>query len=553
MSRKSVKDRQRYISKDPEKRKSQLSNLTERFRKSKKRTAFLTDPRNRNILYFLEHYYRLEDNEPIRLEDWQKDDILNKVWPPGKVRQYEIIILGMPKKSGKSTLSSGLALHALFFPELEVASPEIYIIATTEPQARIIYSKVCRAIKRSPEMRKSAKVYKDRIETPFNEGILRVLSSDVDSSEGLNPSAVFCDEASLAKWELWASLLSGMTARKRPFGCITTTAGYDTSSPFFKMFERAEKGEEPDTFYYWQNEYKASWVRNSWLEKQKKRLTSQLWERYHCNKWSNLEESFISLESWDLCVHPAHRQYSPDKSVQLVCGVDLGIKRDSSAAVALTRDSQGIKLIHHRIFDPPRRGKLRLSRVEDYIKWLSENFNLRAVIYDPWQFERMSETLRELHIRTIPFDQTVANLTAMSTKLSEIVENREIILYSDKKMRSHIEFCTGKATERGLRIIKKKSGKPIDAVIALGMGLMEIHRIYSTSRPGTLVGPARYKNSVSVEIGKPSFGSPGSGIAQPIGSRYEDPTTPREKSRFARQPKDRPLKVDYDEPDSPGV
>ena len=58
----------------------------------------------------------LEDGKPIQVEDWQHDNIIEPVFytlDDNGLRRYNLSLSGMPKKNGKSTLSSLVACYML--------------------------------------------------------------------------------------------------------------------------------------------------------------------------------------------------------------------------------------------------------------------------------------------------------------------------------------------------------------------------------------------------------------------------------------------------------
>ena len=519
---------------------------------------------------FLEQHYYIPDSKdpkdrkakpapgPVILDGWQKKEIFEPLFeidPATGLRCYNLAILSTPKKNGKSSMAAMIALYFLCHDE---PHGEIILCANSRDQsAWVVFNKLSRAILMHPDMRKFIKVRDDSIENTLNHTIVRIIAPNWRTASGSNPTLVIFDELwafdTTTARQFWVELTTTPT-RQQPLTVVASYAGYDEDSLLHELYTNGEEKTDPKMFYFWIHRNIASWITRDYLRTQRKRLRVNEYLRLHENRWVSFEESFIKLDDWDSCIHPAHRPLIPSKSIQLILGVDIGYRKDTSAVVGLCRLRQGIALAVHRIWKPPRLGKLDLLQVEDYIRLLARQYQVRYVVYDPYQFVRSAQALEREYIKMSEFKQTPENLIRMSTQLYEAIQAREIILYKDKELRKHCEFCLAKINERGIRISKKKSSRPIDAIIALAMAFTKIDSIYSATGGNLpLIGPARYKNGIGVDIGKPSFGSPGSGIAQPVGSRYEDPTTPRKKSRFDRPARDRPVKIDYDEPDSPGV
>ncbi|GAI10513.1 unnamed protein product, partial [marine sediment metagenome] len=133
------RSKESYTSVDPGKRQKQLDNLNRTKTASAGKTPFLKDARNKDLRYFLENHYILESGKLIILEPWQIENLID----PISTGENEIFIFGMPKKSGKSTISAGLGIFSLFFSQ--AISPEVYSLATSKDQARIIFDKARKA------------------------------------------------------------------------------------------------------------------------------------------------------------------------------------------------------------------------------------------------------------------------------------------------------------------------------------------------------------------------------------------------------------------------
>lgn len=63
---------------------------------------------------YIEDNFILETGKPIRFEPWQKEKVLEPVvtLENGK-RPYDTYLIGLPKKNGKSTMASAIAIYGL--------------------------------------------------------------------------------------------------------------------------------------------------------------------------------------------------------------------------------------------------------------------------------------------------------------------------------------------------------------------------------------------------------------------------------------------------------
>lgn len=115
---------------------------------------------------------------------------------------------------------------------------EVYIGATKNLQAKIIYNEVVAMLRRSPEYFKGkwAESY-SIIQHPKSDSILRALSKDDGKTgDGLNPSCGLIDEYHAhATDEIMEVIKTGMIARKQPLLFIITTAGSNFGGPCYRV------------------------------------------------------------------------------------------------------------------------------------------------------------------------------------------------------------------------------------------------------------------------------------------------------------------------------
>lgn len=560
-----------YKSKDPIKRARQLLNLAKRntqrnIIKSKKSpekigrewtSNFYT---TRPIAFIEEHCYipdAIGVNGKVgpglvKLAKWQKKvirDLLQKD-PKTGLRRYNMGLISTPKKNGKT--STAVFIITWFLAHDEPMGEIILASNSKEQSSWVIFNKLTKNILLHPSMSRKLKMRDDSIENKLTGTVIRTAAPNYKTISGANPSLTVYDELwayDTAAHRAFFDELTLVPTRKQPMILIVSYAGMDTQSLLYDLFVKGKENSDPKMYFFWTELNVSPWVSREYLRDQRRRLKPNVYARLHCNEWVSFQESFIDLFDWDACISEAHGPMPPSKSTPIVVGVDLGVSKATSAVVALTRIRYGnggnkIAQARHRIWTPKFGRKLKLELVEDYIKKLAKDYTVKAVVFDPWQMISISQNLQKLYINMVEYPQVPNNLIAMSTKLYEVIQNRGIVLYKDKEMRSHAEFCLARTTERGVSISKSKSGRPIDAVIALALALTEIDRIYSvsSSHPGIRVGA-----SLSGRYNEFFPNNRGQNIPQPVGSRYEDPNLPRRLSKFDRPSRDRPVKIDYDE------
>ena len=136
-------------------------------------------------------------NRPFKLLPWQYDRLIKPFFGTLNeegLRQYKTAYLEIGKKNGKSMISAAISLYMLIADE--EGAPEVYIAAADVNQASIIYDMAAKMVTNSPFLSQHIQRvdYQKTLRCAANDGLLKVLSSDVKSRHGLSPSAIVVDE-----------------------------------------------------------------------------------------------------------------------------------------------------------------------------------------------------------------------------------------------------------------------------------------------------------------------------------------------------------------------
>ena len=156
----------------------------------------------------------------------------------------------------------------------------------------------------------------------------------------------------------------------------------------------------------------------------------------------------------------------------LYIGVDIGIKRDTSAVTAIypDYDDSYFGLWGHRIFLPPVN---MVKDVEPCLFNLLENQRVAAVMFDPYQMATTQQKLEEAGFgsKLIEVNQSTEMRLAANILHSHMTEG-SFMLYKDSELRAHFSWCHAEHGERGWHIKKKRQTQPIDGVVSIAMALM---------------------------------------------------------------------------------
>jgi hypothetical protein len=220
---------------------------------------------------------------------------------------------------------------------------------------------------------------------------------------------------------------------------------------------------------YWTNRAVAPWQTQEWLDQMRLSLRANQYLRMIENRFVSTESTFVEMDWWDDCVNEELRPVLSDRSISAWLGVDASVKRDSTAIVACTWDTEAkrARLLWHRIFQPSKTDPLDFeATIERTLLECRERFDVREVRYDPYQMAAVAQRLIGAGLPMIEFPQSVPNLTAASTNLYEIITGRNLAAYPDEDIRLAISRSVAIETSRGWRIAKEKISHKIVAALA---------------------------------------------------------------------------------------
>ena len=170
--------------------------------------------------------------EALRMRPWQVE-LLKHLYARdengGLVHQRAL--LGLPRKNGKSALSSAaIGLYSLLAEGIN--GGEVIAVAAEKEQARIVFGEAKRMIESQPELAEMCVIYKDSIFVPATNSVFKVVSAEAYSKEGLNPSRVIMDELHAHKTrDLWDVFSLAMGNRGKIAQLVAiTTAGVKSDS-----------------------------------------------------------------------------------------------------------------------------------------------------------------------------------------------------------------------------------------------------------------------------------------------------------------------------------
>lgn len=441
---------------------------------SKQITPEMEELYSKDIAAFLENEYYLENGELIKLEPWQKR-ILTSVFKRRKYtkseRQYQLVLLMLPKKNGKTSILAGLALWALFFDKDNESPLEVYCLAADKDQAAILYRKVTRALEQNSALFSRVYITRNKIERIDKKGFLELLSADAPSAHGKNASFCAWDELhALPDDRLWSAMTFSPT-RKNPMQFCISYAGHSMDSLLYKLYEMGKEGKNKRMYFKHSSKQLASWVSDDYLEQQRKLLHPSIFAQMHEARFVSDAGNFLDSADVDAAVD---KEWVPQSKLDpqyfYITGVDLGIKNDRTVITTVHYDFESQKVVVDEVqaFQGSREQPLALKVVEDYLADVWERY--RSNFYaDPWQAYSLIQTIKDLGIPIEEHSFAGSGATRIASNLFFLFKNKRITLFEhNQDMIAELKTVIAVPSAGGIKT-DHVSGKHNDYTTALAL------------------------------------------------------------------------------------
>jgi len=432
--------------------------------------------------------------QPIVLRPWQKE-LLNHIFAvrdDGRFK-HRTALVGMPRKSGKSALSSGIALWSLFLGE---NGGEVYSCAADRDQARIVFGDAKKMIEAEPELMSQAKLYRDAIEIPSTGSVYRVLSSEAFTKEGLSPTLVVYDELHAApNRELFDVMTLGMGARREPLLLAITTAGVKTDNTgqdsvaysLYQYGQKVARGEvdDPSFFMSWWEAPGESNHRDPevWklanpafgdlnsiedFESAVKRTPEAEFRTKRTNAWVSSQTAWLPNNAWESRLI----KKEIDKDVPVILGFDGSFSGDASVIVGVTiEEVPHVFLVEAWEKQPEDTDDWRVDslEVENSIIEACSRMNVKEIACDPFRWQRTMQVLQDAGLPIVEWPSTSASrMIPACSKFYDAVVSEKLTNDGNPLLTRHISNAVVKVDRLGPRIVKEHRGSPrkIDGAVA---------------------------------------------------------------------------------------
>jgi phage terminase large subunit-like protein len=386
----------------------------------------------------LRHYQGEWAGKPLLLMAWQVRIVRELFgWKrTDGTRLYRTTYVEAPRKSGKSTFATAIALYLAYADD--EAAPQVLFAAFDRDQADVCYSIARRMVEAEPRLREATVIYnaQRKMELLDNAGgYLRSLSSEYAKQYGLNIHGLVFDELMTQRTRtLWDALTTAQGSRRQPLTFCITSAGFERESVCFEQHEHVRaiaEGDARDPYFLgviygapmdadWTDE--AVWQQanpslgeTTTLAYYRERFTrakdmtteQNAFRTLLLSQWVGQAERFLDMEAWDAS---GSASAPPSKRVAFG-GLDLSATTDLTAFVVVA-ERDGALDVHPHIFIPED-GLLERERRDrvPYTTWAREGFIMATpgpVIDYGFVRQTILQAASEFDLRDVSYDRHFA-------------------------------------------------------------------------------------------------------------------------------------------------
>jgi phage terminase large subunit-like protein len=441
------------------------------------------------------------------------------------IRWVTDVILFVPRKSGKTTLASIIALYELLFGE---AGPEVFTLATNREQASICFDS-SKAIMESmiPELQSRFIPFRSELKKAGDStSTYRALSRENrKTGDGKNPSCAMIDEAAqITERGSIEVLHSGMAARKNPLRMYLTTASFTKETKFYEdlnHFRAVLRGAAEDTFRWFGLLYSVDpgdewsdpsvWgkanpmlgvsvtteaIQHMADEAKSKPASLNEFLCKQLNIYVSSNAAWVDRRYWDESIAPM----PTDKPEATFIGFDLAHSRDLNAVVTLHRYGEEDLYAKFKFFLPEESIDLvpnhyksifqqavasgilhltpgnvtDLNEIESYIRQESELYEVKEIGYDPYNAAALVANLFSYGLPVKKVGQGMAVLSNPSKTAEQLILKKAIKHDGNPFVGWQLGNCEVYTDVNGNVKVRKNEADPsakVDGIIAMIMAL----------------------------------------------------------------------------------
>lgn len=469
----------------------------------------------------LKHYKGEFAGQPIVWEPWQLfclANIFGLKLRSTKRRKYTYADVYVPRKNGKTTFAAVIALYMLILDEESAA--EVYAAAVDKAQAKICFDASAELVKGLEGLDGYVRVFrKGSIVVEDTASAYKPLSKDTKNKDGLNIHCGICDERHAWKTnEIYEVLKTGIGARSQPLIFSISTAGTDTSYPYFRdleflrqvMLGIKEKDNhfimlyEPDEGDRWDDP--ATWAKinpnygvslgKKYMEdecqeaRDKGGSTLAAFQTKNLNMWVDAPEVWIPDD--EVAANNSSFDESKLNGEECYVGIDLSSKTDLTATAFFFPKFNVAKFLftlpESKIVDKGVENDVvdyRLWREQGWIticpgKVLDEDwyltqllnelgkYNIKCIAYDPWGMWDLKNKFGKYESKLMEYQQSIRYMSVPTKDVEARVLRHELNFLGTPVIRWMFRnVVIYRDPNANIKLDKARSRNKIDGVVAL--------------------------------------------------------------------------------------
>ena len=440
-----------------------------------------------------------------------------------KERRYQEAYLQVAKKNAKTTVWAAVMVYLLFGEKFQ---DEIIFAAASKDQAKLAFEAAKFMVLKEPRLKAISTITRDAIINQRTGGGMKVIASDADFADGMNPSAAIVDELHRhKKRDLYDVITASGATRESPLVINITTAGAGQDGIGWELYQRSKRVasgivKEASLFV---DIYEAKDLENpfsiesledanpgidvivkrEFLLKQAKiaKNTPSFYNQYvrfHLNRWTSSHNEWVEDILYQKC-----NKGVLDKSILLnhLCytGTDLASNRDLSSTALFFPAEEGSN--KHKVimkyWCPDAQVGTRSTDHIDYSSWvkmgyitpcggnaqdhdvivkdikeISELYDVQLSGFDKAKSIGVVPKLIEEGMEFEPISQSTLGLSEPMKYLEKLILDGDIEFYGDPVLRWQFNNVMVKIdANENIYPNKEKSKDKIDGVVALIMAI----------------------------------------------------------------------------------
>lgn len=461
----------------------------------------------------------------IAPRSWQREAIRHIFarHPVTGRRLHRLAIYSTPRKNGKTSIGAPIGLGQLTCGDV---GGQVILAANDKDQARILFRHAKEMVTLDPELSEEIKPYRDALEHLPTGSVLRAISAEAYTKEGLSPTLVLYDELHGAPTrDLFDVLQLAMGARIDPLMLILSTAGVmstrtEDESILYQLYQHGLsviRGEVEDPTFamvWWGADEaddhldEAVWAKaNPGLGdildiedlRSKVRITPEAeFRTKRLNIFTPVADFWIPAGAWEKCQEGEPDERDPwhdlNPKLPVAVGIDVAIVHDASAVVVAQRSGDTVT-VRGRYWMNPHPPDTRahadwrmpLDEITEVLRYLRKRFPASAArvdgmpvpgpayVYDRYGLASTELTLEaERGYALIPIAQQGGWMVEASRRFYEAVLDGRIAHDGDPTLTAHLRNVVPRqVAESGWRLEKASRTKKIDAAVAAVMAVSQ--------------------------------------------------------------------------------